>query len=654
MHKSKRMMLSGSISPSLNTMIKQAFTINKSPLPWEKAIGAGICSGLPVLLGLLFGSLQYGLIAGIGSFTYLYTFNVPYAHRAKKLFLALLGMTLSVGLGTLLAPYPSAAAIAVGIIGAIAVFVFGAFKMAGPSAIFFVLGFLMSTGMPIDPALAPLRAGLVFVGGALSWILGMIGWFIKPHGPETLAVRNVYTMLADFMDSVGTDHFNAARQKLISTLNAAEETLLAGHLSWHSSDQYKRLLLLNDQANTIFLHILEYCEERSGKLPSELGSSVRFIAASLDHKDNVNANKPTRTEQADKGIYRLLSLIDHADAILRVPMTKISREMIPSSRPSPMTVLGGSFDTNSIVFFIAIRYGVVLTIAAIIANSFQFNHSYWVTLSCAAVMSGSTIVATFHRSIQRSIGTIVGVVIATLILSVKPEGIVIVVAIVLFTVLTELAIVFNYGIAALFITSNSLLMAESTSPLYDFSYFATARIIDVVIGAIIGLVGALLVGSRQASNLLPHLMAKTIRSELQFLLVLFSEQQEEKHVDDKERSKLQIHLSNLKLVFTTALGEIPNNKKALELLWPAMFAIEQLGYLLESCLKTTNRPILSDESQSQLLLVFDTMAKAAEHHQLPSKKTVPEIKGFSKLTKEINELQDALQVSGNDRVSMDK
>ncbi|EST52230.1 hypothetical protein T458_27120 [Brevibacillus panacihumi W25] len=49
--------------------VMQAFAINKSPLPWEKAISAGVCAGLPVLVGLLLGNLPYGLIAGIGSFS---------------------------------------------------------------------------------------------------------------------------------------------------------------------------------------------------------------------------------------------------------------------------------------------------------------------------------------------------------------------------------------------------------------------------------------------------------------------------------------------------------------------------------------------------------------------------------------------------------
>lgn len=635
-----------SIFSTLITTIKQAFKINKNPLPWEKAINAGICAGLPVLLGLLFGNLQYGLVAGLGSFTYLYTFNVPYAHRAKKLFLALLGMSLCVGLGTLLAPYPVAVAITVGVIGAIAVFIFGAFQIAGPSAIFFVLGFLMSSGMPINPALAPLRAGLTLLGGTLSWILGMIGWFVNPHGPETIAVKKVYTELAGFMDSLDTDHYNPSRQSLMLALNAAENTLLKGHISWRSSDNFKRLLLLNDRANSIFMYILEHSDEKSGRLPSELASSIRAIAASLDHTNSGGTSQITRPEQSDKDIHRLFSIIEDANSILKEPMSEINKE-ISMAKPSPKIVLLGSLDKNSIVFFTAIRYGLVLTVAAMIANSFHFDRPYWVTLSCAAVMSGSTIVATFHRSIQRSIGTIVGVLIATFILSIKPEGIIIVIAIVLFTALTELAIVFNYGIAALFITSNSLLMAESTSPLYNFNYFATARITDVVVGSIIGLVGTLLVGSRQASGLLPHLMAKTIRSEQQFLFALFSEQVNQDIVNYQqplERGKMQTNLTNLKIVYTTALGEIPNNKKALELLWPAMFSIEQLGYLLESCSKHNNRSILPDESLSQLLLAFETMAIATEQKLPPSKKSIPEIIGFSKIAREINDLQDALQV----------
>lgn len=623
--------------------IEQAFIINKKPLPWTKAISAGICSGIPPLIGLILGNLHYGLLAGIGGLTYLYVFNVPYAQRAKKIFFALLGMTVSVGLGTLLAPFSLASAITVGLIGAIATFIFGSFRIAGPAAIFFVLAFVMSTGMPLDPSLAPLRAGLVLLGGVLSWLVGMIGWFFNPYGPEITAVQQVYKDLAHYLESVGTDIVNKARQRLVLSLKSSEDILLAGQISWLSSDQYKRLLLLNDQANQIFWDVLEHGEEKDAKLPPELGTAIRTISNWIGNTHrNQDATLP-QPEPVNEDVHSLFSKILAIHAIMNEPVDQIHRD-INISKPSLKTVFGGSLDKNSIVFLTALRYGIVLTIAAIVAYSFHFNRSYWITLSCAAVMSGSTILSTLHRSIQRSIGTILGILIATIILSVHPEGFVIVVAIVLLTALTELAIVFNYAIAALFITPNALLLAESSTQLHNAAYLASTRVTDVIIGSIIGLIGTLLIGKGQASSLLPHIMAKTIRSEQQFLMMLFSEYHNSVELHNSvKRGKMATNLSNLHLVYTTALGEIPSNKPALELLRPAIFYIEQLGFLLDSSQKYLDRPLLSDESLSQLLLVFETMAIAAEQQRPLTIRYVPEIPGFSKIQKDVMDLQDALQ-----------
>ena len=136
-------------------MFKQAFVINKNPYPWGKAFTAGIAAALPVFIGMLLGHLEYGLLAGIGAFTYLYVFDIPYVQRAKKIFWAMLGISFSVFLGTLLAPYPIAVALAMGLIGAIAIYIFGALKIAGPSAIFFVLSFALATGMACRPITCP-------------------------------------------------------------------------------------------------------------------------------------------------------------------------------------------------------------------------------------------------------------------------------------------------------------------------------------------------------------------------------------------------------------------------------------------------------------------------------------------------------------------
>ncbi|MDQ0970551.1 putative membrane protein YccC [Neobacillus niacini] len=636
-----------SVSPKSPSMIKQALTVNRKPFPWLKAFCAGLAAALPVIIGLLFGNLEYGLIAGMGGFTYLYVFNIPYAQRAKKLFFVILGMTLASALGTLAAPYPLAVAILIGLIGAASIFIFGALKIKGPSAIFFVLVFAMTTGKPVDPELVWLRAGLVFLGGALSWVVAMIGWFFDPHGPETGVVKNVYSELAAFLDTVGTEKYNEARQKVMSDLKEAEETLAVGYVPWKNTDIFNRLVILNVHANSIFLYVLENFSKTNVKLPHALGEFLREMARSLDQKNNnEHVSKISHLpETMDESVLQLFKKITDADAIMNEPASKINQEN-RIYKPSTRTIFMGAFDKNSIVFISAVRFGIVTMFAAMIAYQFEFTRPFWVPLSCVAVMSGFTIVATYHRAIQRAFGTILGILIASLILMTHPTGFIIALFILLLTFITELFIVKNYGLAALFFTPNALLMAESTSHgSFTFSYFATARLIDIFTGTIIGLIGVFFAGRRSASSRLPHLITKTIRSQAQLLLILFSDQGNSYNaIKSQEIMKMRTNLNNLKTLYDTAAGEIPINKKALEYYWPVIFSIEHLGYLLENCSKSEYRPILSHNKLSQLLYVCETMANAANRKLSPSIKDVPEIDGYPSIQIEIITLQKSLQI----------
>ncbi|MGG4152503.1 FUSC family protein [Peribacillus muralis] len=630
-----------SIPAKLPSILKQAMSVNKKPFPWVKAFCAGLASALPVFIGLLLGHFEYGLLAGMGGFTYLYVFNIPYAQNAKKLFFVVLGMTFVSALGTFAAPYPVATAILMGIIGATAIFIFGALQIPGPSAIFFVLVFAMTTGMPVNPELAPVRAGLVFLGGTLSWIIAMIGWVFNPHGPETGVVKRVYTELAAFVDSVGTEEFNESKNRVMSVLKEAEGTLAAGYIPWRKTEVFNRLYVLNDHANKIFIYILENFSEEHPKLPAEIGQTIREMTTKLDKKDTdkLVCKKILQPEEMNDKVAALFVRIYDADATMHEATWE--NKVIQISKPSIKMVFGGAFDKNSIVFVSALRFCTVIIFAAIIAHQFDLARSYWVPLSCVAVMSGSTIVTTYHRAIQRGFGTMAGILIASFILAAQPYGYIIVLLILLLTFITELFIVKNYGLATLFFTPNALLMAESTSQgTFSFSYFASARLIDVLIGIGIGLIGVWLVGRRSASSRLPHLVTKTIRSQGQFLLLLFSDM-----VDDKsEMKKMQTNIIHLKTLYTTAAGELPVNQKALEYYWPVIFSIERLGYLLENCSKVQKRPTLSDKELAQILYVFETMAITAERKQSPSIKIVPEIKSFSSIQNEIMYLQKSLQL----------
>lgn len=624
----------------LLSLIKEAIQVNKKPFPWLKALSAGLAASIPVLVGLLFDNFQYGLLAGLGGFSYLYVFNIPYAQRAKKIFAVVLGLTIVTYLGTLSAPYPLAIAILMGLIGAFVVFIFGALKIAGPSAIFFVLVFAMTTGMPIQPDEALFRAGLVFFSGMFSFLLSMLGWFYNPHGPEIGAVMRIYYQLSYLFDAVGTDKFIDEKYKMMDVLDEAEETLSAGYIPWRTTNLFNRLYILNSYANEIFLNVIEKCSNRPDPLPKELGESTRLLAHSLDDSNNRTKKTILQPENLDDDEMKLFSAIYHAETVLNEPISKIEKT-IKFDKPSLKTIFLGAFDKNSIVFLSAVRFGFITIIAAIIAFQFEFVRSYWVPLSCVAVISGATIVSTFHRTLQRFFGTVIGIALAGFILSLDPSPYAIVLIIFALTSITELFIVKNYGLAALFFTPNALIMAESTSQhFYHFSYFAEARLIDVVIGSVIGLIGVFIIGRKSASSRLPHVVSKTIRSQAQFFYVLFSDQGKNFDVrNSRERLKMRTNINNLETLYQTASGEIPAHRERLDYYWGIVFSIKHLGYLLEKCSKENQRPNLSNRELARILYVFETMANVIIH-KVPFKHVaIPNIEMYSSIQEEIEFLQ---------------
>ncbi|MEF2965248.1 FUSC family protein [Paenibacillus sp. M1] len=641
--KSNSMAAKGIKANTIPSAFKQAFQLQNKPFPYLKALRAAFVSAFPVVIGILFNHLDYGLLASLGGFTYLYVFNQPYAQRARRIFVIMLGLTLSVILGTLMAPYPLGAAVVMTFVGAVPVFIFGALRITGPSAIFFVLTYAMATGMPVDLSLAPLRGGLVFLGGALAWVVSMLGWFINPHKPELDAVKKVYSELAKLLDAVGTEKMNTARHRTVEALKEAENTLLAGYSSLTETDNFKRLLLLNELANDIFLQILEASFERKSKIPEELVDSMIIIANSIENKTAGDKSFPG-PEEFNGELKDLCKSIDRAYALLD-GSPDLYRKNIVISKPKLKTVLMGSYDKNSIVFLTALRTGIVIFFAAVVAISFDFPRSYWIPLSCAAVMAGSTFVGTFHRSIQRALGTVVGVLIASLILAHVHNGYTVALVIFALTFLTETFIVRSYGVAAMFFTPSALVMAEYSTQQFDFSYFASVRIVDIIVGSIIGLAGTVLIGRRLASNLLNHYIAKTLRSQGQYLVRLFSGNNGQISIDEsKERRKMQTNTLNLLSVYSTALGELHINKEKLDSVWPVIYSIVQMGYFLDASLKYNERPVLADEDLSQLLYIFETMAMEFDSKQPLTIKNIPALEGFSKISNEIATLQNSVHL----------
>lgn len=625
------------------SIIHEAMAVNNRSVPWERAIGAALSMTIPIFVGLYLDQLQLGLIAGLGGFTYLYAFRIPYALLSKQLLFVGISIVLSSLLGSILAPYPIAVAITMGLIAAVMIFIFNALKFIGPSAIFFVLIFALTADMPhVDFLGAFSRAGLVGLGAALSWFIAMAGFLIQPHRPEIQSVHKAYSQLIKLTASVNTEQFQHEKYLTMAALKEAEETLIAGQLPWSPSETYTRLLHLAIEGNEYMLYLGNHYAHATEPLPQAVTEYLNNILFSLKH--NLKNYQPQATpELQDAALQEQLQTMQQT---LTTSMTSL-KPITHSYNYSIKDILANALDRNSLVFVTAVRFGVVTTIAALIAYGFHFTRSYWIPLSCVAIMSGSSMIATYYRAIQRSIGTLIGIIIASTILYFHPSGYVLAAIIFCFTLMTEMLIVKNYGLAVIFITPNALLLAETiTQGQFSFFHFSSARIVDVVIGSAIGLIGVLIMGKRSASIRIPRILMRTLRNQSQMILLLFSTQKNSTPQQIQTRLiKMKTNLSNLTALYTAAIGEIPKNKALIEYYWPIIYSMEKLAFLLEHAAENPNRPTLTDDELAKILYLFETLANSAQFDEPTEHITVPSIPNFYSIEREINTLQAAFSVN---------
>lgn len=625
------------------TIIRDAMTVNARSAPWERAIGAALSMAIPILIGLYFNELQLGLIAGLGGFTYLYAFRLPYALLSKQLFFVGISIVFCAFLGAVVAPYPLAAAILMGVISTVMIFIFNALKFIGPSAMFFVLVFALSADMPhVDLLGALSRAGLVSLGAGLSWLIAMSGFLLNPHRPEIQSLQRAYNQLMILTNSVDTDKFQHEKYLTMAALKEAEETLSAGRLPWSPSEIYTRLRHLAFVGNEYMLYLSNHYAQASEPLPSSVKEQLQSISQAL--KCNLKSyTPPALTQLEDEHLTRLLRYMQKT---LLEPVGDLKAITNPYNY-SIKDILAHALDRNSLVSVTALRFGVITTIAALIAYGFDFTRSYWIPLSCVAVMSGASMIATFYRAIQRSIGTFIGIIIASVILYFHPTGYMIAAIIFFFTLMTELCIVKNYGLAVIFITPSALVLAETISQgQFSFFHFSSARFIDVVIGSAIGLIGVALMGKRSASIRIPRILMRTLRNQSQMVLLLFSQPKKSTPKQIQARLiKMKTNLANLTALYTAAIGEIPKNKTVIEYYWPIIYSMEKLAFLLEHAAVEENRPVLSDEELATLLYLFETLANSAQFDESNKQITVPKILGFYSIEREIYTLQSAFSVN---------
>lgn len=513
--------------------------------------------GVPVLVGWGAGEITAGLLATIGAFTALYGNDRPYLNRAVHLAVIALSFAAAVTLGVWAAEIPLLAVHIVVLIAMVATFLCNAMRVGPPGAYMFALACAAGTGMPIGHLSIAQIGLLVFAGGSFAWLAHMAGALISPRGPERAAVAAAGQSVARFVESVGTSSEDNARHA--ATLAVQDSwTVLVTHqpIQPRPNGTLSRLRALNRELNLLFVSTMNAPAADASSLAS-LANRARLLAA--------QARKTgAQTERTDP---------DH----------------VPLGHPGALKSLRESLRPWSPPLLVAARVGVATAIAGAIGAALGLERAYW-TMAAAVLMlhQGLDWMRSLQRGVERMSGTMVGLILAGLILTVHPQGLWLVGTLMLLQFIIEMIVVRNYALAVVFITAAALTIAAGGHAVPDVEHLLWVRGVDTFIGCVTGLLVLMIMTPRKVAVRIPQELVNLLA-----MLQMTLDHAVTGHVTTaaarRARSDLQHRTILLLQAYDASTGAAPWHRDAAERAWPAVVAAQRLAFrVLATCWSLEN------------------------------------------------------------------
>lgn len=157
---------------------------------------------------------------------------------------------------------------------------------------------------------------------------------------------------------------------------------------------------------------------------------------------------------------------------------------------------------------VAMRITVAAGLSAWGAYLAGMPHPAWAAIGAVAVMQGAHLHITMSRALQRMAGTVVGALVAWLILAQNPGFGTVLACIVLFQFVTEVVIGFNYALGQIAVTPSALLMTHLAAPAAAVAGMPVERVMDTILGAALGIGFAVLFSTLDDRRQLARLRAR--------------------------------------------------------------------------------------------------------------------------------------------------
>jgi uncharacterized membrane protein YccC len=435
---------------SLRASVLDSLTNLKRPdVPMSVALRNTAAVVIPLAIGLATGHPGVGIGIAAGALDTMFSDQPgPYRQRLQRLLLAALaaGGASLVGflIGDQALPLSIATAICGFFGGMLVVFGTDIARVGMTSMLLLVI----TAATPLGLHDALIGAGLIFSGGLLLALFSIAAWPLQRYRPERLVLAQVFRGLATYARHSSSQQDTDA-PALTDAMTTLQHTLLGRHHAGGRAMEAFRVLL--DLAERIRLELTAMSElARANPAIHEMfrADAARVLAATADALDA--AEPPLRAERALQTLRAsenaLLGsgstssgIAAHVHALsgqlaavvrntnwagssgeLRAQAAEIT---LPTSLRSASTLatLWANMTPGSIAFRHAVRVAVCLTLAVALSRYAHLPHGYWLPMTAAIVLRPD-FGATLNFGLLRVVGTILGLMLTTMLLRLTPDA----------------------------------------------------------------------------------------------------------------------------------------------------------------------------------------------------------------------------------------
>ncbi|MDQ0988162.1 FUSC family protein [Streptomyces sp. V2I9] len=504
-----------------------ALRLSRPSDTWFKpALSVVAASAVPHLTLLAVGRLDLVIFTMAGSLCALYGHGLPYARRARAVAGVVLGMAAGLAVSRAAAALTDSTAvlIAVGaLLAAVQKAVCDATRIGPPGHVIFTFVSSAALFAPQRPEQTPAHLALTLGAGAFAWLVVLAPALVRREGPERRSVARALEAAAACAADPGPRTRNAAA----AAVHAAWQCLLASGRPTPVRRSLERLVVRAEAA------FAAPGPDGGAGEPDRL----REWAA------RTRARGPVPTPPPTAGTADELYGIAAERAALRCP----------EGRRAARRALLGRLGPGSPLLPVALRTLVGCALAGYLCAALGVGRPYWAIVT-AASLHQANVTLSWDRTLQRTLGNLLGVLVFAAVLPVSRTGPLALVCCCLFlSFAAEALITRNYWLGSVAVTPMALLVLEFGGA-HPAGEVIGDRVLDTVLGALAGFLAAVLVTNRRAAGRVERALdtAERARSEAERTGADPSAAPAER---DRARRTLTASLVELREAGDTAAGE---------------------------------------------------------------------------------------------------